>query len=146
MSHIVSGTQKLVNRIVGAIKRRFKVSKDQIETFIYTGMAIRSDKHGRLYLNPNQYLEEMEVPEEVKDESIESLRTMLRGEVGRLTRPDLAFRTNNLSRVPPGTDLKQKVLEATVVMEEAKRNPLEIRYSKLGELKEMHPLEGSTKD
>ncbi len=54
-----------------------------------------------------------------------------------LTRPDLAFKTNNLSRVPPGTDLKQKVLEATAVMEEAKRNPLEIRYVKLGELKNL---------
>ena len=84
----------------------------------------------------------MEVPQEVKDESVDSLRTILRGAVGKLlylnlTRPDLAFKTNNLSRVPPGTDLKQKVLEATVVMEEAKKNPLEIRYGKLGELKDL---------
>jgi len=74
---IVSSTQELVDRVVGGIKRRFKVSKDQIETFIYTGMAIRSNKHGRLYLNQNQYLEEMEVPQEAKDESVESLCTIL---------------------------------------------------------------------
>jgi len=139
---IVSGTQELVDRIVGAIKRCFKVSKDQIETFDSTGMAIRSNKHGRLYLNQNQYLEEMEVSQEAKDESVESLHSILRGAVGRLlylnlTRPDLAFKTNNLSRVPPRTDLKQKVLEATVGMKEAKKNPLEIRYGKLGELKNL---------
>ncbi len=108
------------------------MSKDQIETFTYTGMAIRADKHNRLYLNQKQYLEEMaNVPEIAKNESEDSLRTMLRGAVGRLlylnlTRPDLAFKTNNLSRVPPGTDLKQKIQEAAVVTEEAKQNPLEI--------------------
>jgi len=140
---IISGTQELVDRVVGAIKGRFKVSKDQIEAFTYTGMAIRTDKHKKLYLNQNQYLEEMEnVPECAKDESEDSLRTMLRGAVGRLlylnlTRPDLAFKTNHLSRVPPGTDLKQKIQEARAVTEEAKQNPLEIVYSKLGNLKDL---------
>jgi hypothetical protein len=140
---IISGTQELVDRVVGGIKKRFKVSKDQLETFTYTGMAIRSDKLGRLYLNQNQYLEEMEdVPEVDKDRSEESLRTMLRGAVGRLlylnlTRPDLAFKTNHLSRVPPGTDLRQKLQEAKLTTEEAKRNPLEIRYEQLGNLKDL---------
>ena len=140
---IVSGTQELVDRVVGAIKRRFKVSKDQIETFTYTGMAIRADKQGRLFLNQNQYLEEMDnVPEIAKDQTEDSLRTTLRGAVGRLlylnlTRPDLAFKTNNLSRVPPGTDLKQKIQEAAIITEEAKKNPLEIQYGKLGNLKDL---------
>jgi len=77
-----------------------------------------------------------------KDKTVESLWTMLQGAVGKLlylnlTRPDLAFRTNNLSRVPPGTDLRQKMQEATLAIEDAKKNPLEIRYGKLGNLKDL---------
>jgi len=41
---IVGGTPEFTQRMVEAIKRRFRVSKDQIEKFIYTGMAIRIDK------------------------------------------------------------------------------------------------------
>ncbi len=42
--------------------------------------------------------------------SEDKLRTILRGAVGKLlylnlTRPDIGFITNSLSREPPGTDL-----------------------------------------
>ncbi len=73
---------------------------------MYTGMSIRTDKAGRLYLNQNQYLEEMNnVPVDAEAGKEDGLRTVLRGAVGRLlylnlTRPDLSFRTNFLSRVP----------------------------------------------
>jgi len=108
---IIAGTPEFVLETVGKLKERFRVSKDQIESFIYTGMAIRSDKHGRLFLNQNQYLEEMDqVPKDAENGPEDGLRKTLRGAVGRLLylnliRPDLSFRTNNLSRVPSESDL-----------------------------------------
>jgi len=48
---IISGTQKFVDWIVAIIKRRFKVSKDQLDKFTYTGMSIRKDILGAIYLN-----------------------------------------------------------------------------------------------
>ena len=80
-------------------------------------MAIRVKKDGRLFLNQNQCLEEMEeVPRDAQDGPEDGLRTILRGAVQRLlylnlTRPDLSFKTNNLARVTPGTDLRKKIKE-----------------------------------
>ena len=50
---IISGTQKFVDWIVAIIKRRFKVSKDQLDKFTYTGMSIRKDILGAIFLNQN---------------------------------------------------------------------------------------------
>ena len=97
---IIGGTPEFV--LVLHIKARFRVLKDQVKTFVYTGMSIRTDKAGRLYLNQNQYLEEMNnVPVDAEAGKEDGLRTVLRGAVGRLlylnlTRPDLSFRTNFL--------------------------------------------------
>ena len=49
-----SSTPKFVDWIVAIIKARFKVSKDQQDKFTYTGMAIRKDLLGAIYLNQNQ--------------------------------------------------------------------------------------------
>jgi hypothetical protein len=140
---IIGGTPEFVLEMVLHIKARFRVSKDQVERFIYTGMAIRSDKAGRLFLNQNQYLEELNnVPADAETGKEDGLRTVLRAAVGRLlylnlTRPDLAFRTNFLSRVPPGTDLREKIKEARELTSEAKKTPLEIKYGKLGQLEKL---------
>jgi len=140
---IIGGIPEFVHEMVGHIKARFRVSKDQIERFVYTGMSVRTDKAGRLHLNQNQYLEEMDnVPADAEAGKEEGLRTVLRGAVGRLlylnlTRTDLAFRTNFLSRVPPGTDLREKIKEARELTIEAKKFPLEIKYGKLGQLKNL---------
>ena len=70
------------------------------------------------------------------------MRKTLRGAVGRLlylnlTRPDISFRTNDLARVPPGADLREKIKEARELTELAKQTPLEIKYSKLGPLESL---------
>ncbi len=75
--------------------------------------------------------------------SEDKLRTILRGAVGKLlylnlTRLDIAFKTNSLSRVPPGTDLKLKVKEARDLITEAKQTQLEVKFTKLGELEDLH--------
>ena len=72
----------------------------------------------------------------------DGLRKTLRGAVGRLlylnlTRPDLAFQKNDLSRVSPGTDLHEKIKEARNLTELAKQTPLKIKYGKLGPLESL---------
>ncbi len=108
-------------------------------------MSIRKDILGAIFLNQNLYLEEMvNVPVGVEDTaSDEKLRTILRGAVGKLlylnlTRPDVAFKTNLLSRVPPGTDLKLKVKEACDLIQEVKQTKIEIKFAKLGRLEDLH--------
>jgi hypothetical protein len=49
----------------------------------------------------------------------------------------IQLRQTNLSRVPPGTKLRQKIQEATLATEDTKKTPLEIRYGKLGNLKDL---------
>jgi len=55
-----------------------------------------------------------------------------------LTRPDVAFKTNSLSRVPPGTDLKLKVKEARNLIQEVKQTKVEIKFAKIGQLEDLH--------
>jgi hypothetical protein len=69
-------------------------------------------------------------------------KTILRGVVGKLlylnlTRPDLSFRTNILSRIPAGTDLDEKIKEARDLVDIARRYPLEIKYGKIGSLEQL---------
>jgi hypothetical protein len=136
----ISGEDDFQDELVNRIKTRFRVSKDQSSNFVYTGMSIRCDKQGRIYLNQNQYSEELpDVPKDAEKGSEEKKKTILRGVVGKLlylnlTRPDLSFKTNLLSRVPAGCDLNAKLKEAQELVEEARKNPLEIRYGRLGSL------------
>jgi hypothetical protein len=55
-----------------------------------------------------------------------------------LTRPDVAFKTNSLSRVPPGTDLKLKVKEARNLIQEVKQTKVKIKFAKIGQLEDLH--------
>ena len=55
-----------------------------------------------------------------------------------LSRPDLAFKVNSLSKVLTGTDLKKKVKEARNLIKEIKSTQLEIKYSRLGNLNDLY--------
>jgi len=138
-----SGEDDFQDDLVNKIKTRFKVSKDQAKNFTYTGMAVRTDNMGRIYLNQNQYAEELpSVPKGAEEGTEEKQKKTLRGVVGRLlylnlTRPDLAYSTNMLSRIPAGTDLKTKIKEARTLVETARKTPLEIKYENLGALNEL---------
>ncbi len=105
----------------------------------------QKDIVGAIFQNQNQYLEETEnIPVGEEDTaSNKKLRTNLRGTVGKLlylnlTRPDVAFKTNLLSRVPPGTDLKLKVKEARNLIQEVKQTKVEVKFAKIGRLEDLH--------
>jgi len=139
----ISGEEDWANDIVNKIKARFRVSKELVESFVYTGMSVRMDKSGRILINQNQYSEELpEVPKDAENYTEEKKKTTLRGVVGRLlylnlTRPDLSFKTNLLSRMPVGCDLNTKLKDARELVEEARKNPLEIKFGKLGSLNKL---------
>jgi hypothetical protein len=139
----ISGEQAFSDDLVEKIKIRFRVSKDESRSFTYTGMSIRTDSRNRIFVNQNQYSEELEdVPKDAEEDTEEKKKTTLRGVVGKLlylnlTRPDLSFKTNMLSRIPAGTDLNQKLKEARELVTEARQNPLEIKYGRLGPLENL---------
>jgi hypothetical protein len=137
---LIGGEEEYTNNLMSKVKERFKVSKDQLDKFVYTGMSIRTDDKSRIILNQNQYSEELEdVSKEAEKATEEKKKTILRGVVGKLlylnlTRPDLSFRTNILSRIPAGTDLDEKIKEARELVEVARKYPLEIKYGNIGSL------------
>jgi hypothetical protein len=106
-------------------------------------MSIRTDDKSRILLNQNQYSEELEdVSKDVEKATEEKKKTILRGVVGKLlylnlTRPDLSFRTNILSRIPASTDLDEKIKEARDLVKVARQYPLEIKYGKIGSLNQL---------
>ena len=85
-----------------------------------SGSLIESPKStkGTIHINQNQYSQELQpVPKEAEEGKDDQKKTTLRGVVGKLlylnlTRPDLSFKKNLLSRIPAGADLNEKLKEA----------------------------------
>jgi len=50
---LIGGEEKYTHNLMSKIKERFKVSKDQLDKFVYTGMSIRTDK-SKMLLNQTQ--------------------------------------------------------------------------------------------
>jgi len=142
---IAAGDDIFHREIVDEIKRRFKISKDQEGTFTYTGMAVWTDAKGQVHLNQNKYIEEMEeIPTGLEDNMTEDqCKSAVRQAVGKLlylnlTRPDIAFKINMLSRLTPGEDQKDKVKQARSLIEEVKKTKVEIVYGSLGKLNSLY--------
>jgi len=141
---IPGGTPEFTEMIMDTLRTQFKISKDQARKFTYIGMALRSDGNN-IFMNQTQYTEELEdVPNGIEDNmSDDKLKAFLRQTVGKLlylnlSRPDLAFKVNSLSKVSTGTDLKEKVKEARNLVKEIKSTQLEIKYSRLGNLSDLY--------
>ena len=138
---ILSGNKQFMDSIPNQIKKRFKVSKDVSDNFTYTGMQVRTDIKGNIFLNQNKYAEELvDIPEgiehTIKDEAA---KTLIRKSVGKLlylnlTRPDLAFRTNYLSRDTPDRTLADRVKEARQLIKDARSVKVELKLQSIGAL------------
>jgi len=142
---IGSGEDSFMEEVMGGILKRFKISKDQEGKFTYTGMAVWTDTKGNIYLNQNKYIEEIEeLPEGLEDDKTDDdCRGIIRKVVGKLlylnlTRPDISFKTNKLSRMLPGENMKDKVKEARELIREVKKTKVEIRYGAVGNLEGLY--------
>ena len=142
---IATGDAQFHEEVVDKIKKRFKISKDQEGNFTYTGMAIWTDSKGQVHLNQNKYIEEMEeIPVGVEDDmSDEKCKGVIRQAVGKLlylnlTRPDLSFKINMLSRLTPGENQRDKVKQARELIAEVKKSKVEIKYVSLGSLDSLY--------
>ena len=121
-------------------------SKVEQDKFVYLGCEIEKIQNGDIELNQNEYIkniEKVDVPEERNSCRVnESERKEIRRVVGALlwvslmTRPDLSFEVNRLSsRITNATirDLK----DAKRLIEQAKMNPLTMKFTKLGPSKDL---------
>ena len=121
---IATGDDKFHVEVVDEIKMRFKISKDQEGNFTYTGMAVWTDSKGQVHMNQNNYIKEMEeIPTGIEDDMTDKwCKGVIRQAVGKLlylnlTRPDISFKINMLSRLTPGVNQKDKVKQARMLIE-----------------------------
>jgi len=142
---IATGDSQFHVEVVDEIKMRFKISKDQEGNFTYTGMAVWTDSKGQVHMNQNKYIEEMEeIPAGIEDDmSDEKCKGIIRQAVGKLlylnlTRPDISFKINMLSRLTPGENQKDKVKQARLLIAEVKKTKVEIKYGPLGSLNSLY--------
>jgi len=142
---IATGDQQFHDEVVEEIKKRFKISKDQEGNFTYTGMSIWTDSKGNVHLNQNKYIDEMEeIPNGIEDNMTdEKCKGLIRQAVGKLlylnlTRPDISFKINLLSRLTPGENQQDKVKQARELIKEIKKTKLEIKYGPLGSLSSLY--------
>jgi len=142
---IATGDSQFHVEVVDEIKKRFKISKDQDGNFTYTGMAVWTDAKGQVHMNQNKYIEEMEkIPAGIEDDMTDDqCKSVVRQAVGKLlylnlTRPDIAFKINMLSRLTPGEDQKDKVKQARALIEEVRKTKVEIKYGSLGNLSSLY--------
>ena len=142
---IATGDQQFHDEVVDEIKKRFKISKDQEGNFTYTGMSIWTDSKGNVHLNQNKYIEEMEeIPKGIEEDMTdEKCKALIRQAVGKLlylnlTRPDISFKINMLSRLTPGENQRDKVKQARELISEIKKTKVEIKYGPLGSLDSLY--------
>jgi hypothetical protein len=142
---IGTGDDVFHEEVIDGIKNRFKISKDQAGNFTYTGMSVWTDSKGQVHLDQNKYIEEMEelcagIEDDMTDEQCKGV---VRQTVGKLlylnlTRPDIAFRINMLSRLTPGENQKDKVKQARTLIADIKKTKVEIKYVSLGNLESLY--------
>ena len=142
---IATGDDQFHTDVVNDIKKRFKISKDQDGNFMYTRMSVWTDVKGQVHLNQNKYIEEMEeIPTGVEDDMMdEQCKGVIRQAVGKLlylnlTRPDISFKINMLSRLTPGENQRDKVKQARALIAEVKKTKVEIKYGLLGSLDSLY--------
>lgn len=80
---ILRGDHEFMENILLVIKSRFRISKNQLS---YIGMALRTDEHNDMFMNQNQYIEEMvQIPEGAEDTLDEqNMKELIKKTLGKL--------------------------------------------------------------
>ena len=82
---ILSGTPEFMKMMGDTLKAKFRISKNQYKKFSYIVMALRCEA-GDIFMNQNQYIEELEnVPEGIEEKfSSEKMKEFLKQVIGKL--------------------------------------------------------------
>ena len=149
---MVIGDEVFEEEIASKLKDTFKLSKVETKSFKYCGCNVVIRESGIIELDQNDYIDTLELMEELDGEDDRELNTrekkQVRGKIGELlwisllTRPDLSFDVNLLSsQVSNGTVLTAKNINK--LLKKAKKSRNILRFSKLGDLSQLRVKKGS---
>ena len=140
----LTGKEEWLDSITRELKVRFKISKEVMGDFIYTGINVVQEADGTIRLDQNHYVDGLEeIPKGMeKDMTPEEKRALIKKMAGRLqylnlSRPDLVFKVSMLSRTVGDDELDAQVEKCRKLVTKAKGTKYTIRYGDLGKLSEL---------
>ena len=126
------------------MRARFKISKEVIGDFVYTGINVTQDEEGVIRLDQNHYVDYLEdLPKGAeRDMTPEEKRSLIKRKAGKLqylnlSRPDLVFNVSMLSRSVKDEELDSQVEKCRSITNKAKQSKFVIKYGFLGEIKDL---------
>ena len=143
----MTGKQTWLDSITQELRQRFKISKEVIGDFIYTGINVTQDDWGTIRLDQNHYVDCLEeLPKGVeKNMTPEEKRSLIKRLAGKLqylnlSRPDLVFNVSMLSRAVQDEELDSQIEKCRTLTTRAKDSKYVITYKALGEMKNLELL------
>ena len=145
-----AGTPEFRQEIMNRIEEEFKISKREKGEFKYTGVDVKQEKSGDIILSQKPYRDTLEeIPVDKLDDNNKPLTAMefkaYRAASGKLTwlseqtRPDVSYDVVNLTGHNKDATVKN-LKDANKVIKKVKSSDEEIRYTKIGELKDLKIL------
>ena len=144
--NLIMGNNDFKNIIEKKLFSVFKFSKVEKDKFKYLGCEVEKVENGDIILTQNEYIQnvqEVAVPERNNSSKVTEIeRKEIRRVVGALlwvslmTRPDLSFEVNRLSTNIANATVKE-LKDAQRLIEKAKTEPVTLRMTRLGPLKDL---------
>ena len=142
-----SGNDTFNEDIIRALRQKYNFRTVNDKDFIFTGLHISQNEDFEIFLDQDEYINQMELfhyPNENPDKLLSRDATRcLRKSTGQLlwassqTRPDLAFDALSLSTILNRATYRNAKRSRKIVST-AKENSLRIKFSHLGNLKDLH--------
>ena len=140
----MTGKEAWLETITRELRIRFKISKELIGDFIYTGINVIQDKDGTITLDQNHYvdcLEDLPKGAEAGMTPVQK-RTLIKRIAGKLqylnlSRPDLVFNVSMLSRAVKDEELDNQLEKCRALTAKAKNIKYAIKYTNLGRLEDL---------
>ena len=140
----LTGTEAWLDSITKELRMRFKISKEVIGDFVYTGINVVQDADGTIRLDQGHYVDGLEdIPKDTeKNMTPEEKRTLIKKAAGKLqylnlSRPDLVFNVSMLSRAVKDEDLNGQIDKCRSLASRAKQTKYVIKYGYLGEMRDL---------
>ena len=128
---IWSGVKQFEKDVISSVRNKFKVSKEDCDTFIYCGIDI-SDDGEQIYLSQGKYTDSL-VPIDINPTRAMEKCSELNEEkwLGHQSRPGLLFETNSIAMNMKDSTVKD-VLDVNKLITKSKMTKMAIKYQHLG--------------